>query len=109
MDTLAQLGIGGVVAILVIREVLKFLARPKNGNGGQSAGQKSVEFWQNEHRTTIKDSMNDILRPFLSNQIELLREIRDLSAKTREGVAELVVLQRLTVAPAILSTIRKSE
>ena len=89
MDHLIQLGIGGALAILIIREVFKFLTDRKQKENG-SAGTKSVEFWQAQQRTAVREVLTELISPFLTTQTEILRRIHESSDKTREGIQELV-------------------
>ena len=91
-DTMTQLGIGGIVALLIIREVLRFL-RSRNGSSSSpagSSGSQSIEFWQAEIRKAVSEALN----PFLSAQSELLRGIQITESKIHEAVMELVILTR---------------
>ena len=90
MDHLIQLGIGGALAILMIREVFKFLTDRKQKNGNGSAGTKSVEFWQAQQRMAVREVLTELISPFLTTQTEILRRIHESSDKTREGIQELV-------------------
>lgn len=49
-----------MLAILVIREVLTFLAKRKNGNGHKS-GELDPAYWQREFRAAVKDSVGEQL------------------------------------------------
>lgn len=55
-----QLGAGGILALLVIREVLAFLGKRKNGNGSK-AGDMDPAFWKHEFRDAVKDSVGEQL------------------------------------------------
>ena len=89
-DNLTQIGVGGILALLIIREVLRFLAgrKPKPDNG--SAGTKSVEFWQAQQRTAVREVLGDLIAPFLATQTDILRRIQESADKTQEGIQELV-------------------
>lgn len=50
-----KIGIGGIFALLVIREVLNFLKIQK-GNG---SGDKAVEFWQMEIRRIVREEIHE--------------------------------------------------
>ena len=90
IDNLTQIGVGGILALLIIREVLKFLTDRKTKPDNGSAGTKSVEFWQHQQRLAVRDVLTDLISPFLSAQTEILRRINESSDKTREGIQELV-------------------
>ena len=90
-----QLGAGGIIALLLLREVFKFLSdRQKKSNGTTVSGDKTVEFWQQEIRLAVKDSVAILLVPGINTQNELLRDIRFSMDKTKDGVNELVTLSR---------------
>ena len=89
MDQITQIGVGGIFAVLVLQMVFKFLAQKRNG-GKETAGDKTVEFWQAQQRASTKEVLRDELAPFLASQTEILREIRESTAQTRDGVRELV-------------------
>lgn len=76
-DLFSQLSIGGIFAILTIREVLNFLKtyKEKKENGG--SGARSVEFWREQISQITKESMESILA-------KELREIRNDTTKIRE-------------------------
>ena len=89
--------LGGVLALMIIREVFKFISqrKPKSENGkSDAAGARSVEFWQAQQRTAVKEVITDLLSPFLATQTELLRDIREATSNTRDGVLELVSADR---------------
>ena len=70
-STLTQLGVGGIFAILVIRMVLEFLGRQKRTNG---AGERPVEFWQQEHRKNVHEVVqHDIGEPLKRIEAKLDR------------------------------------
>lgn len=80
-ETLTQLGVGGIFAILVIREVLEFLKR-KNGNGAKNmAGQLSPEDWHGRmtrmHHESAEAIMQDMRQLLISRNEELRRIIRE--------------------------------
>ena len=75
-----QLGIGGVFAIMVIREVLGFLKKRGTMTNGEAGG-KSVDFWRLEFRSAIDERMGS----HLAAQTQTLTDIRD-------GINKLVVL-----------------
>jgi hypothetical protein len=76
-ETITQLGIGGVLALLIIREVLGFLKAKKNGVGGNHSGEKSVEFWRGQIRQTMSDVVAAELLPAIQEQTHILEDIRE--------------------------------
>ena len=95
-NVITQLGVGGILVLLVLREVFKFLSdrKIKNGHNELRAGDRSVEFWQSEQKKNVKNGITEILAPFLAVQIDLLREIKDSSKETRDSLLELLLIQR---------------
>jgi hypothetical protein len=92
MDSLLlwQIGAGGALTMLILREVFAFL-REKTRNG---AGSKSVDFWRMELRAAVNEGLTTTLKPLIETQIQLLREIRDSVATSYQGISELVVTNR---------------
>lgn len=86
-----QVGAGGLLALLILREVFGFL---RARNGGASAGSKTVDFWRLEMRAAVNEGLTTTLKPLFETQIELLREIRDSVATSYQGISELVVTNR---------------
>jgi len=93
IDPLAeQVGVGGVVAILMTAAVLKFLpnflsAMKRNGNGTRSAG-RTAEEWDNRIRQAVKDMLFETA-PKRHEELERLmekvlrRELRDFREELR--------------------------
>lgn len=63
-----------MLALLVIREVLAFLAKRKNGNG-HSSGEQPLSYWQQEFRLAVKDSIREDMNR-LEAKIDRLLEAR---------------------------------
>jgi hypothetical protein len=59
-DNLTQIGIGGIFALMVIREVLGFLKKknPASGDNGHS-GTMPVSFWREQFRQIISEVINN--------------------------------------------------
>jgi len=89
-EILWQIGAGGALAVLILREVFAFL-RERTRNG---AGSKSVDFWRMELRAAVNEGLTTTLKPLIETQIQLLREIRDSVATSYQGISELVVTNR---------------
>lgn len=86
-----QIGAGGLLALLMLREVFQFLAaRSRNG----AAGDRPVEFWRSELRQGVSESLDTSLRPVLEQQTVLLREIRDAVTRGNTGIQELIISSR---------------
>lgn len=86
-----QLGAGGLLALLILREVFSFL-RDRGRNG--ASGAKPVDFWRLEFRSAINEGMTSTLKPLIETQVQLLREIRDAVSTSNQGISELVVTNR---------------
>lgn len=86
-----QIGAGGLLALLVLREVFGFL---REKSRAIAAGDKTVDFWRMEMRSAVAECFSVTLRPFLEAQTQLLREIRDSVATSNFGISELVVKNR---------------
>lgn len=71
-DQLTQLGLGGLVAYLVIKEVLNFLSKRKNGRAENGAsGEKSTSYW----RETIREIIEQAIKDSMSKRNEDIRNI----------------------------------
>ena len=73
MEPLMQVGVGGIFAILLLREVFGFLKHRKN-NG--AAGERSVEFWQQQQQVIIAENLKLSVIPILDKQTAILDELR---------------------------------
>lgn len=74
-DLLLQLGVGGIFALLLIREVLPFLL--KRGHQ-QTSGEQGVDFWKATIRDIVDDSFTELVKPTLEAQSKILGELRDI-------------------------------
>jgi hypothetical protein len=95
-NLVVQVGVGGLFAILVLREVRamvgEFRIGRRNGNGPGSrgsSGEKSPEFWQSEMRKAAVEAFAMTATPALTQQTELLREIRDGQRRLSEEVLKM--------------------
>lgn len=88
-DALLQLGVGGILAILVIREVLGFLRR-RNADGVGLAGEQSVDYWRRQHYEAARQATVDVMTPMLLE----LHEIRSDTTRLRESQHRGVELQQ---------------
>ena len=93
-DNLTQIGVGGIFALLVIREVLAFLNVRKQANGRMTAGEHTAEFWQADQRKAVAETISITVLPILANQTAILNEMRINNAETNRNIA--VMLDRLT-------------
>ena len=71
---IAEIGIGGIFAILVIRIVLDFLGKSKR-NG--SSGALDPAYWKQEFRTAVHDEV----APLAERTREEMREIKSMLGK----------------------------
>lgn len=85
VNTLTQLGLGGVIAVLIIREVLGFLAKKRTTDLNSTSGYKSVEYWQQSIRSLVEAAIDAKLSPTLAEHSRLLREIQDDQRRRRHG------------------------
>jgi len=96
-NLLLQLGVGGLFAILALREVRGLLGElsgwRKNANGPNASGAKSPEFWQAEMRKAAVEAFAMTATPALEQQTELLREIRDGQRRLSEEVLKMATRQ----------------
>jgi len=74
MDQLTQISVGGLFAIFVLREVFTFLKSRRTN--GLVAGERSVEFWQQQHYVTISETLKTFVIPIMDKQTVILDEIR---------------------------------
>ena len=87
-----QLGIGGVLAYLVLKEVFGFLLpilRGRNGTGTgtgtkstsvtTAAGDYPAEYWQAQQRQAISEVLITVVVPILSSQTLILSKLEGLS------------------------------
>jgi len=92
-NLLLQLGVGGLFAILALREVRGLLGElsgwRKSSNGPNTSGAKSPEFWQAEMRKAAVEAFAMTATPALEQQTELLREIRDGQRRLSEEVLRM--------------------
>lgn len=92
-EPILQIGVGGVLALLIIREVLRFLKQRQPASGAVSAGAQSPEYWQAEQRKAITDVVVSIVVPILSNQNAILNELRVSQTEMNKNMA--IMLDRL--------------
>jgi len=94
---LQSLGVGGIIAFLLVREVLGFL-KAKKSNG--HSGDRSVEFWE----STIRRLMNEALAQnlTLSEMCSEIEEIRKDTTAIRGDMHHLIdKVQALVLAVRI--------
>lgn len=98
-ETLTQVGVGGLLALLVLREVFQFLktrrhASHDNGAAIKTAGDFPPEYWQNEQRKAIADVVITVVVPLLTGQATILNELRLSNQDVARTLA--VILDRMT-------------
>ena len=77
MDSLlSQVGIGGILSVLVLREVFTFMAKKKNGGAQDEVGYKTF--------LLVQKFTNEDVKALLRQQVELLELLRDLLRGHRE-------------------------
>ena len=99
-EALTQVGVGGIFAVILIREVLGFLAKRKNSQT-VLAGEMPPEYWQAEQRKAITEVMVTTIVPLLANhqtilfnQTQILNEMRASHADLNRNMA--VMLERFS-------------
>lgn len=70
-----QIGVPGIVAILLLREVFGFLKSRQNGKNGP-AGEKSIEYWQQQFQGIMSEALKASVIPILASQTAILSELR---------------------------------
>lgn len=85
-----DVGLGGLLALLVLREVFNFLKSKKNGR--PTAGDQSIEFWREQIRELIIQILAQTITRTLDQQIMVASEIRDLQKGTNEGIIKLITI-----------------
>lgn len=86
-----DVGIGGLLALLVLREVFNFL-KSRKSEKPTSAGEQSVEFWREQMRDLILQILAQTITRTLDQQIMVSSEIRDLQKGTNEGIIKLITI-----------------
>lgn len=86
-----DVGIGGLLALLVLREVFNFLKTKRNGKP-VSAGEQSVEFWREQFRDILLPILSQTLSRTLDQQSMMIDDIRDLQKATNDGIVKLVTI-----------------
>ena len=76
-DSFLQIGAGGILAIMVIREVFGFMSKRKT-NG--SSGERDPEYWKSEFRKAVREEVE----PLAERSREELREIKTLIQRLLE-------------------------
>jgi hypothetical protein len=97
-EPLMQIGIGGVFALLIIREVLTFL-KAKKGNGG-AAGERTVEYWQQQFGVIVDHSINTNMKGRIDSlragHLELLAELKNAQLAAIETTTRMIgLLERI--------------
>jgi hypothetical protein len=99
LSGVTQVGVGGIFAIFILREVFTFINKRGNGNGNGNgsktdSGGQSVAFWQLEIRNAVNESVTQQIVPHLQAQTRVLEEIRDTMGEMEKGINELVTRDR---------------
>jgi len=81
LDTIiTQLGIGGIFAILIVREFVRFSEKRKNGNGKPS-------FREWEHQRSMEDAIRKLSHS-INGQSQVMQKIIHDVSETRNDVKE---------------------
>lgn len=119
-QALVQLGVGGVFALLILREVLNFLKnRDKNtradhqsdrldSGGSVAAGGRSVEFWREEMADLMAQSIKDVTDPKFQNIDQRQERILSNQADGRNRMSDMTT--RMVIAlEAIQASLERIE
>ena len=90
-QTLVNLGVGGALALLVIREVLTFL-KNRSLAGQRTAGDQSPEFWQAEQRRAVTDVVVNVVVPILTRQNSILNELKNAQQEMNGQTIRILTL-----------------
>ena len=82
---LLQLGVGGIFTVLVLRTVFEFLLKGKRSNGN-TAGDRSVEFWQTQSSDNLKNQIATNILPLLERQTNILEELKIGNSRVNESM-----------------------
>ena len=88
-STFTQVGIGGLLAILIIREVFAFL---KNRKSNGASGEQSKEFWQSEIRKITTEVIVTVVVPILSSQVLILVEMKKNQEQNNIQMMRIITL-----------------
>lgn len=94
-DYIVQIGVGGIFALMVIKEVLTFIlnfSRNKKNGNGKIAGDQSIEYWQAEQRKAVIEVFTTVVIPILSNQTLILNELRQANTDLHKDI--IILLER---------------
>lgn len=76
MDSLlTQLGVGGIFALLIIKEVFNFLAKRKTN--GNASGERPVEYWAVAIRSFVAQELSEKVVPDLIENRRIMQQIHD--------------------------------
>ena len=89
---MTEIGVGGILALLIIREVLTFLKTRKMSSRPNTAGDLSPDYWQGEQRKAMTEVILTIVVPILTNQTTILAELRNSYTEMSRSIA--VILDR---------------
>lgn len=83
-----QLGVGGILIILVLDKVFGFLKEkgdplPKK-NGSAIAGEQSTDYWRGEGKQIVKDALDSGVVNVLRQQVEILARLEARGSTTHE-------------------------
>jgi hypothetical protein len=90
MNGYAELGMGGLLVLLALREMFGFLkARESNRNGSGPSSTScplnaTIELWELKLSRAVVSGLNEALTPVLSRQTELLGIVLQNEAKMLE-------------------------
>lgn len=94
-ENLTQVGVGGLLALALIKMVLEFLGKQKtpnahHANGNGTAGSKSTEYWQIECRKIVAEVLATNVVPILVAHSQSLKNLE----REQRKLMDAVVLRR---------------
>ena len=82
-ELLTQVGVGGILALLVLDRVFAFL-KQRNRNGVTQAGDQPIEFWRDLNKKIMLESLESVVVPILRQQTEILARLESRNGTSFE-------------------------
>lgn len=84
MTDLTQVGVAGILVLLILDRVFTFLRTYRQRAGNGQAGDQTIEFWRTQHRDMLMLVLESSILPILAKQTDILNELKRLSIDMRE-------------------------
>lgn len=84
-----EIGMGGLLALLVIDRVLSFV-RAQRTKSSNASGEKPVDFWKSEIRAGVLDGFNLVMKPILESEVKQLDQLLGLQRESNGLLKELL-------------------